>query len=71
MPMISRYAALAATCVFVLNTALAVAEDSSTARYRDSSPGRDWPGYGRTYGEGHYSPLDEIDTGNVGRLGLA
>ena len=71
MPMISRYAALAATCVFVLNTALAVAEDSSTARYRDSSPGSDWPGYGRTYGEGHYSPLDEIDTGNVGRLGLA
>jgi quinohemoprotein ethanol dehydrogenase len=39
--------------------------------YLDDSDGRDWPGPGRTYGEQHYSPLDEINAGNVARLGLA
>lgn len=37
----------------------------------DSSDGADWAAYGRTYGEGHYSPLREITADNVGRLGLA
>jgi len=37
----------------------------------DDSAGDDWPGYGRTYGEQHFSPLDEIDQGNVSALGLA
>jgi quinohemoprotein ethanol dehydrogenase len=41
------------------------------AQLRDDSDGRDWPGYGRTYGQQHYSPLAAIDQGNVGRLGLA
>ena len=31
----------------------------------------DWPSWGRTGNEAHYSPLDEIDTGNVGELKLA
>jgi quinohemoprotein ethanol dehydrogenase len=39
--------------------------------YLDSSDGRDWPSPGRTYGEQHYSPLDEINAGKVGQLGLA
>ena len=30
-----------------------------------------WITYGRTYSEQRYSPLDQIDTGNVGQLGLA
>ncbi|MBV1688121.1 PQQ-dependent dehydrogenase, methanol/ethanol family [Novosphingobium sp. G106] len=30
-----------------------------------------WPSWGRTEGEQHYSPLDTIDTGSVARLGLA
>ena len=30
-----------------------------------------WLSYGRTYDEQRYSPLDLIDTSNVGRLGLA
>ena len=25
----------------------------------------EWPSWGRTGSEAHYSPLDEIDTGNV------
>lgn len=30
-----------------------------------------WPNFGRTGGEQHYSPLDQIDTGNVAELSLA
>ncbi len=37
----------------------------------DDSSGRDWPAFGRTYGEQHYSPLDEVNRETVGRLGLA
>src|SRR5688500_12895654 len=39
----------------------AVAEDDGT----------NWPHYGRTATEDHYSPLDQINDGNVSRLGLA
>lgn len=31
----------------------------------------EWPSWGRTPGETHYSPLDEIDSGNVDELKLA
>lgn len=37
----------------------------------DDSDGRDWAGYGRTFGEQHYSPLTQINAKTVGRLGLA
>jgi quinohemoprotein ethanol dehydrogenase len=33
--------------------------------------GDEWPSWGRTGHETHFSPLDEIDTGNVGELKLA
>ncbi len=36
----------------------------------DSEPGN-WLAHGRTYSEQRFSPLDEIDAGNVGSLGLA
>jgi alcohol dehydrogenase (cytochrome c)/quinohemoprotein ethanol dehydrogenase len=32
---------------------------------------REWLTYGRTYDEQRFSPLDRIDAGNVGQLGLA
>ncbi|WP_157098925.1 PQQ-dependent dehydrogenase, methanol/ethanol family [Novosphingobium rosa] len=41
------------------------------ARLRDSASGADWPAYGRTLGEQHFSPLSAISTGTVARLGLA
>ena len=41
------------------------------AQLFDGSDGRDWPAFGRTYGEQHYSPLDQVNEGTVGRLGLA
>jgi len=37
----------------------------------DSSAGGDWPGYGRTFGEQHFSPLTQINDHSVARLGLA
>jgi quinohemoprotein ethanol dehydrogenase len=36
----------------------------------DSEPGQ-WMAHGRTYGEQRFSPLDEINDGNVGELSLA
>src|SRR5688572_5314275 len=36
----------------------------------DDEPGQ-WMSHGRTYGEQRFSPLDEIDTTNVGKLALA
>jgi len=36
----------------------------------DAEPGS-WMSYGRTYSEQRFSPLEEIDTENVGELGLA
>jgi quinohemoprotein ethanol dehydrogenase len=45
--------------------------DGSTARYTDGNDRGDWPGYGRTFGEQHYSPLAQINQDTIGRLGLA
>ena len=36
----------------------------------DAAPG-EWLSHGRTYGEQRFSPLDRVNTGNVGELGLA
>ena len=45
--------------------------DKSAARLSDKSDGSDWAGYGRTFGQQHYSPLDDVNQTNVGSLGLA
>lgn len=37
----------------------------------DGTNAEDWPSYGRTYGEQHYSPLDQINADTIGNLGLA
>jgi quinohemoprotein ethanol dehydrogenase len=42
--------------------------DDATLR---QPPNSEWVTYGRDYAETHHSPLKQIDTGNVGRLGLA
>jgi quinohemoprotein ethanol dehydrogenase len=41
------------------------------AALNDDADGRNWPAFGRTFGETHYSPLRDIDTATVARLGLA
>ena len=45
--------------------------DASMDPLNDTADGRDWPGFGRTYGEQHFSPLDQIGTASIGKLGLA
>jgi quinohemoprotein ethanol dehydrogenase len=40
------------------------------AQLIDKVNGDDWPAFGRTYGEQHFSPLDGINDDNVGKLGL-
>lgn len=53
-------------------SAVAGADAGPSARMlRDNSDGADWPGYGRTYGEQHFSPLKAINAENVSDLGLA
>jgi quinohemoprotein ethanol dehydrogenase len=49
----------------------ALAADSTAARGGIDAAPADWTGYGRTPGSQHYSPLDGINQGNIGKLGLA
>lgn len=59
--------------------AAAVGTGSWIVRQRDAAPPEptamtdpnDWPSWGRTGGEQHYSPADQVDVDNVARLGLA
>ena len=44
---------------------------AGNALLADGNGNDDWPSFGRTYGEQHYSPLAEINDRNVGRLSLA
>lgn len=58
--------------VLLASAAVAAAVTPGTiAQLRDASNGDDWPAFGRTYGEQHFSPLTQIDTRTVARLGLA
>ena len=47
------------------------AQPDAQASYLDTASGENWPGFGRTYGEQHYSPLDQINPGTIDRMGLA
>ncbi len=56
--------------------ACAAIDGTDTGRYPGdrellAAPADDWLGYGRDYSETHFSPLDQIDAGNAGQLGLA
>src|SRR6267143_3691787 len=41
------------------------------AALANEADGANWAAYGRNFSEQHYSPLREINAGNVSRLGLA
>jgi len=60
--------AVGALCLPML-TAQAVVIDN--AALSNEADGRNWPAYGRSFSEQRYSPLDQINTANVKRLGLA
>jgi quinohemoprotein ethanol dehydrogenase len=62
---------IASMSLLIAQAAFALhAEQSAAPQYLDASNGHDWPGYGRTFGQQHYSPLSQIDETNVARLGL-
>jgi quinohemoprotein ethanol dehydrogenase len=46
-------------------------EAAVTDPLRDDTNAANWPSYGRTNGQQHYSPLSQINQKNVARLGLA
>jgi len=50
---------------------LTAVQKDGESKLDDRSDGADWAGYGRSYGEQHFSPLKRIDDRNVSRLGLA
>jgi quinohemoprotein ethanol dehydrogenase len=54
----------------VIATARA-APPASAALIANEDDGANWPAYGRTYSERHASPLHDITTANVDKLGLA
>ena len=54
-----------------LVTGVAVAQQPVDETALLNSPNREWLTYGGDYAETHYSPLDQINTSNVDRLGLA
>ncbi len=60
---------LAFTLALLCTTAGAT--DIDDAWLADGSDGSQWPAFGRTFSEQRYSPLDQVNTGNVNRLGLA
>lgn len=67
----SRYFVLLA----ILSLSAAAPGSSETlvddAALADETAGANWLAYGRTYSEQRYSPLDQIDSGNVQELGVA
>ena len=68
--MICRLVALA---TFVAQLALTAhaATTVNDATLGDEADGRNWLAFGRTYSEQRFSPLDQINAGNVNKLGLA
>ena len=60
--------AIASLSLLAASLTFSAAPDSPL---RDASDGTDWPAFGRTYGEQHFSPLDQINTNTIGHLKLA
>ena len=59
------------TALALVGLLAAAAPPSDNLLLRDDSDGRNWPAFGRTYGEQHFSPLEQINERTVGKLGLA
>ena len=71
----SGFAALLTLSLALVMGCSPTQKSSSTDKYHDNTnldhSGKDWPGYGRTYGEQHYSPLSSISAETSNQLGLA
>jgi quinohemoprotein ethanol dehydrogenase len=62
--------ALGLACGLCTSSAAAGTEVNDAA-LRDQTQGENWLAYGRNYSEQRYSPLEQVNADNVGRLGLA
>lgn len=70
----ARIQSLGLSCMLIwLSGALepARAADVDARMLGNTTDGANWPSYGRTYDETHFSPLKQINAANVGELGLA
>jgi quinohemoprotein ethanol dehydrogenase len=58
---------------YLAATAMAAANPPGidNAALTNEADGVNWAAYGRSFSEQHYSPLRQINAGNVSRLGLA
>jgi quinohemoprotein ethanol dehydrogenase len=65
-----RILAIAALAAGLIGEAQA-GQAIDNAALGDEHDGTNWPAFGRTFSEGHYSPLSEINADTVKRLGLA
>ncbi|WP_022957338.1 PQQ-dependent dehydrogenase, methanol/ethanol family [Spongiibacter tropicus] len=54
----------------VLSVSTALAMSGGKAQLAAEDDGTNWPSYGRTYKETHYSPLKQINENNIDRMGL-
>ena len=65
---------LRAACLVLPLLSIAVAAQNTLvddATLTAVGDGSNWPGFGRNYSEQRFSPLDQINTTTVGRLGIA
>ncbi len=65
-----KWSVLVAIVVMVAGCSRAPQAIDNAALSNDQD-GTNWPAFGRTFGEGHYSPLTQVNTDTVKRLGLA
>ena len=68
--MAHRIASICATLILILCTA-ASATTVDNAALGNEADGNNWLAYGRSFSEQRFSPLDQINRGNVQHLGLA
>ena len=64
-----KHAALIAIALTI--APLAHATEIDNAALANDADGANWPAYGNKFNEQRFSPLDQINKGNVGKLGLA
>jgi alcohol dehydrogenase (cytochrome c)/quinohemoprotein ethanol dehydrogenase len=67
----SGVAAAAALALLVMQSGGSAALAGVTAADIAASPADEWLSYGRDYGEQRFSPLTQVNAGNVAQLGLA
>jgi quinohemoprotein ethanol dehydrogenase len=69
--MIPRSGMLGAALLVLLSGCARAPRSIDAAALADVQNGTNWPSFGRTFDEGHYSPLRDINAESVKRLGLA